>query len=200
MKILVTGFKPFLGEKLNPSEVLANYLSQSHSSVESLILPVEFTRAFAVLSEHLEKEKNYDILIMIGQAAGRSEVCLEKIALNWIQTQHPDEAGKIPPDAEIISSQALALMTRFPVDRICKLLNEKKLPVTVSFSAGTYVCNELYYRVLSALPNLESIFIHVPLVEEQVRLEKPRPYIDLEKQKEIFSEIINQCTAVGAIR
>jgi pyroglutamyl-peptidase len=95
MKILVTGFMPFLGEKINPSEMLANELAQNFPEVTSLILPVEFKKSFEVLKSHL-KNTTYDYIVSLGEASRRSKIRLEKIDLNWIQSEHKDESGNQP--------------------------------------------------------------------------------------------------------
>lgn len=190
MSILVTGFKPFLSEKLNPSELLAQDLSKYFSGdVVSVVLPVEFKKSYEVLSGYLSSDE-FDYVIMLGQAAGRDKVCLEKIALNWVQSEYPDETGVIPPIAEISSSHPLALMSSFPVDHIYEELHRKALPISISFSAGTYVCNELYFQVSANHP-VKSVFIHVPLVKEQIQDNKPRPYMEYAQQLDILKQIIN---------
>ena len=166
MKILVTGFKPFLGHKINPSESLAVDLSQAFKQIAALILPVEFKRSFEVLNLHLEKHQ-YDYIIMLGQAAGRDRICLERFALNWVETSNADEAGVIPVTGRIVEEAPLSLLTRFPLDRIMDAVKTQTSLVKVSFSAGTYVCNDLYFRMSYARPDIKSVFIHVPLVPEQ---------------------------------
>lgn len=188
--ILVTGFRPFLGETVNPSEILAEELSRT-CAVKCLILPVEFTKAYQHLNSHLQN-LNYDYVLMLGQAAGRESICLEKIAINWIQTESADEAGYLPPIGRIAPDQPLALMSSFPVDKVYLRLKSDGEPVKISFSAGTYVCNELYFMMLSRYPALKSVFIHVPLMQEQVGAEKPRPFLDQIRQLEIMKKIINE--------
>ncbi|MBY0451393.1 MAG: pyroglutamyl-peptidase I [Bdellovibrionaceae bacterium] len=166
MKILVTGFKPFLGHDQNPSERLSVELAQNFSEVESLILPVEFGRAFEVLDRHLSA-RSYDYILLLGQAAGRHRISIEKIGLNWAETHHRDEAGIKPVNGPLVAGAELALMTKFPVDEVYRQLIEQKLPVHVSFSAGTYVCNDIYFRAMERHPDKKIVFIHVPLLPEQ---------------------------------
>ena len=191
MKILVSGFKPFLGEVINPSEILSVQLSEKFSEVQSVILPVEFEKSFLVLNDSVEKEKP-DFLIMLGQASGRKKISLEKIALNWNQTKDSDEAGVQPQTGSIIENSELALMTTFPVDNTFEKLKAYSSILEISFSAGTYVCNELYYRVLKNMDPLQvkSVFIHLPLIPEQVPI-NDKPFLKLEKQFEILTELIH---------
>ncbi len=171
MKILVTGFKPFLGEKINPSEMLAHELAVNFPEVTALILPVEFKKSFEILKNHISEHK-YDYLVSIGQASGRSKICFEKIGLNWIQTEHKDESGSLPKPGNIAEGP-LALMTAFPVDEIYQSLKAESFPVEISFSAGAFVCNDLYFRTLNEFKNLKSVFVHVPLIEAQAEGKKP---------------------------
>jgi pyroglutamyl-peptidase len=186
MKILVTGFKPFLGEAINPSEMLALELSQSEENVESLILPVEFQNSFKFLKSNLDQNDLPDFLIMIGQASGRKNMCFEKMGLNWVQTNHRDEAGFQPKTGTINPDGALALTSQFPIDEAYLHLRQQNLPVEISFSAGAFVCNDLYYRVLSEYKNLKAVFIHVPLLPEQLKVNDDRSSLSFEKQTEVL--------------
>lgn len=189
MKILVTGFKPFLGETINPSEELANKLSLI-SSVEAFILPVSFEKSFQILKNKIAMVKP-DFIIMIGQAAGRTNVCLEKVALNWIQTENADESGFVPETGRIVPGGDLALMTGFPIDQVFLGLKKAGFPVEISFSAGTYVCNDLYFRVLNEYKEMYAIFVHVPLLPEQLKQEDARPFMNFERQLEVLTAIVS---------
>jgi pyroglutamyl-peptidase len=189
MKILVTGFKPFLGEALNPSEMLSQDLQKRFSEVQSLILPVEFEKAFLKLQEHLQVYQ-YSYVILLGQASGRSKIGFEKIALNWQQTEHADETGYKPNTGEILLGEKLALMTAFDVDAAVSLLKQHKKPVEVSFSAGTYVCNDLYYRALAHFNELKIVFVHVPMIKEQIKDSKTQTFIDYSETLDTLNKLI----------
>jgi pyroglutamyl-peptidase len=195
MKILVTGFKPFLGEAVNPSEMLAQDLQKYFSEVQSLVLPVEFENAFFKLKEHLQTYQ-YSYIVLLGQASGRSKICFEKIALNWQQTEHSDETGYKPNTGEILLGEKLALMSLFDVDSAVNKLKQEKKPVEVSFSAGTYVCNELYYRTLSQFNELKIVFVHVPMIKEQIKDSKTQPCLEytdtLDTLKKLIELLISQ--------
>jgi pyroglutamyl-peptidase len=191
MRILVTGFKPFLSQSLNPSELISSHLPQIFKEVHSLILPVEFESSFVILKNHLDV-RHYDYLIMLGQASGRSKVCFEKIALNWVQTEYPDEAGQAPAPQKINPQADLALMSSFPIDEVYQVLKRQNFEVDISFSAGTYVCNDLYFRVCDYYKNLKSVFIHVPLIYEQVNPAAPVHFLELNRQKKIIEQVIRK--------
>ena len=195
MKILVTGFKPFLGEALNPSEILSQDLQKHFSEVRSLILPVEFENAFLKLEEHL-KIYQYSYVILLGQASGRSKIGFEKIGLNWQQSEHADEKGYKPTTGEIHLGEVLALMSQFDVDSAVQSLKQDKKPVEVSFSAGTYVCNDLYYRALKQFNESKIVFVHVPMIKEQIKDSKTQPYLDytdiLDTLKKLIESLVVQ--------
>ena len=191
-KILVSGFKPFLGQSLNPSEKIAAELAVQFEDVKCVILPVEFKKSFTVLRDAIEVEKP-DFLIMLGQASGRKKISLEKIALNWNQSKDADEAGFKPLPGPIIENSALALMSLFPADLIYdKLCDEFPTSLEISFSAGTYVCNELYYQVLKNFDAavMKSVFIHLPLIAEQVPI-NDKPFMQYELQLKIMTQLIH---------
>lgn len=172
-KIILTGFKPFLGDLINPSEIICQNISAP--DVVTQILPVDFNQAFEELKKTIQIEKP-DYVIMLGLASSRDDISLEKVALNWNESKHPDEAGNYVLPGKINKSQEfLALMTSFPINVLLDYLEEKNYPVKMSFSAGTYVCNNLYYKVITEFSDVKSIFIHVPYFEKvsqdiQIRL------------------------------
>ena len=169
---------------------MAKALANLFPEVESFILPVEFKNSFEILKKQVAVTKP-DYLIMLGQASGRARVCLEKIGLNWVQTQRRDEAGVQPADGKIFSDSSLALMSDFPIDQMYFELRKQNLPVEISFSAGAYVCNDLYFRALKEFTDLKSVFVHVPLLPEQLDENDERPSLDFEKQLDILKLLIH---------
>lgn len=194
-RILVTGFKPFLGEKINPSEILLEHIKRDFAaSVDTLVLPVSFAECFSTLSKKFYGDA-YSHVVMLGQAGGRDKVCLERVALNWIETSKPDEDGYTPKQQKIDDGEA-ALFCALPLSDLAEDLKSKNLPVKISLSAGGYVCNYLYYRVLQDLAGSKSatraVFIHVPYLPEQLS-DKPEgtPGMDIETMKAALYPIIS---------
>lgn len=192
--ILISGFEPFLSEKINPSKILVQKLKansqdlkSSDTLVQAVILPVEFENAFKELQKQIELT-NPKFIIMFGQAGGRPNVCLEKIALNWNQTKSADESKHIPPTGRIGDGE-LALMSTFPVDDLNAFLADRRLNSEISFSAGAYVCNNLYFKVLKNYPLIKSIFVHVPFLPEQGQPIHPK--MNFETMLQTAVEIIN---------
>lgn len=167
MKILVTGFKPFLGESINPSELMSQALQQKYPTlIESLILPVEFQTCFSMLRKKLE-EHTFDLIVLLGQAGGREKITVEKFALNWNYARALDEVGFRPENGLISKNANLALMSSLPLEAITEEMRSKGCPIMMSFHAGSFVCNYLYFKTLEEVQNIPAVFVHVPFLPEQ---------------------------------
>ncbi len=198
-RILVTGFRPFQGESINPSEILLEWIKKDFSiehGIDTLLLPVSFTQGPAVLREQLST-KVYDVILLLGQAGGRSKVSLERVALNWIETETPDEDQQIPRQGAIEEGIESALFSPLPLSEWKEKLVKMNLPVEVSLSAGGYVCNYVYFQTLRNLQKDEitskTCFIHVPYLPEQVVDKGNTPSMELETMKSILRVILEQC-------
>lgn len=170
-KILLTGFKPFLGQSVNPSGQLLESL-KTETGIETLLLPVEYDAAFETLKAHLEKG-TYDGVLMLGQAAQTSNIRIERIALNLEDADSADESGTIRLNKKIEQNADLALMTSLPIRTWVNYLKKGGHAIELSNSAGTYVCNSTYYKTLSWSQKNPwhsnwQLFIHVPTLPEQL--------------------------------
>lgn len=189
-KILLTGFEPFGGQALNPSEKLVSALMVSRGDVEGLILPVSFAESFRAFQSRFDPEM-FHAVVMLGQAVGRRAVSLERVALNWQQSRGGDEdsrpanVGRIRPDG------VEAVIVDLPLEEWQRQLSSIG-EVEVSLSAGAYVCNYLYYCVLSELVGkMPVLFVHVPLLPEQVLEGESRPSMAFETQLAMVQKILN---------
>lgn len=168
--ILVTGFKPFLGESLNPSEILLNEF-KNFPHVETLLLPVEYEGSFNNLRIHLLQK--FKFILMLGQAGGSAKIRLERVALNLEDSKSPDSSGVLRQDHRIESSGPAALFSKLPLNPWAQKIQEAGKDrdlgssLEVSNHAGTFVCNSLYYKTLrhSTVP---ALFVHLPFLPEQV--------------------------------
>ena len=167
MKLLVTGFRPFLGETINPSQELLSRLS-SLEDVRTHLLPVSFEQSVVELKRALSSAE-YSGLLMLGQAGGRSKISLERVALNWIETAHPDEAGVRPQTGMIASTGAPAILSSLPLHDWRARIEAAGVPAEVSLSAGGYVCNHLLYHAAVSFPELPLLFTHVPYLPSQAK-------------------------------
>lgn len=165
-RILVTGFEPFGGEQVNPSWEAVRALPDeiSGAAVRKFQIPVEYRRAEEELLRLLEAE-NPDLTILCGQAGGRKKISVECCAINRDHADAPDNAGEVRRYRPIRPEGAAAYFTDLPAEAMVAAAQAAGAPCEPSFSAGTYVCNHLYYTLLSQ--NRRGCFIHVPYSAEQ---------------------------------
>lgn len=173
-RILVSGFEPFGTNALNPSQSLVNYLNscEPHSDalaltssdldVRGVVLPVEFGSAFEKLRAEAQHFRP-DVILSFGLAATRLKVEIERVAVNW-NGEEADNSGRVVR-GPILVGEPFALPTTLPFERIVSALRKlNEFEVGESFSAGTYVCNDLFYRmqVHTQFSHVQSGFIHLP--------------------------------------
>ena len=174
MRVLVTGFNPFGKHKSNPTQRLAREAdrrSVGGAVLAGRVLPTEFRRCDRMIAEAL-RETRPDAVLMFGLAAGRKKLAIECVALNVDHTETPDNAG-VKPWRQAIDPRGPALIeATLPVDRLHKALRRAGIPVSVSYHAGTYVCNHAFYRTLRTAGRAGVAFIHVPERAAPARLRR----------------------------
>ena len=175
--MLVTGFDPFGGERLNPSWLICKRLPKTIAGlrVETLKVPCEFGRSIEVAARAIERLKP-SLVVCLGQAGGRAHLSVERVAINVDDARIGDNVGASPVDEPIVPDGPPACFATLPIKAMVAAMRAAGVPAEVSNSAGTYVCNHLMYGVLHYLETNGSVaragFIHVPYAEEQV-LDKP---------------------------
>ena len=174
MKILLTAFEPFGGDDLNSAQEVAKRIN-----IEGVIVkyvPVVFNKAGEVVYETIKKE-NPDGVLCVGQAAGRAEITPEVVAINLQDTTSPDIEGKTPRELKCIQQGENAYFSTLPNKKIVENIKKENIPVRLSYSAGTYVCNDLMYDVLyytnTEFANMIAGFIHLPILHEQAKNSLP---------------------------
>ena len=173
MKILVTGFDPFGGEKVNPAlEAVKLLPKEIHGSeIRWAEIPTVFYRASEVLEAEIEKYQP-DVVLCIGQAGGRASLTPERVAINQDDARISDNQGNQPIDTPIREDGQAAYFSTLPIKAMVKAIKEQGLPATVSNTAGTFVCNHLMYQALyladKKFPNMRAGFMHIPYMTEQV--------------------------------
>jgi pyroglutamyl-peptidase len=192
--ILVTGFEPFAGATLNPSQLIVAALAES-SIAESLVLevlPVEYQQAGERLSALIRQHKPHAV-ICIGQAEGRASISIETRAQNLDDANLADNSGETRSGQPISSDGEAHLPTTLPVDALLERLSSVGIPAELSTSAGTFVCNHIFYvmQQLLADTDVRSGFIHVPLVPEQASEFSGKPTMSLETQVEAFTIVLS---------
>ncbi len=172
MKVLVTGFDPFGGEKVNPALEAVKKLPSEIAGAEIIKqeIPTVFKRSLKVLEKAIDEIKP-DVVLSIGQAGGRFDITVEKVAINLQDASIPDNDSEQPVDEKVFEDGENAYFASIPVKKIVENINKTGIPASVSYTAGTYVCNNIMYAGLYFInkkyPNMKGGFIHVPFITQQ---------------------------------
>ncbi|MFK8256535.1 pyroglutamyl-peptidase I [Erwinia sp. AnSW2-5] len=169
--VLITGIEPFDGELLNPSWEAVNQLSDrliGNTKVVARQLPCVFGAAVDEITRLIDELKP-ELVIAVGQAGGRADISIERVAINVIDARIPDNAGVQPVDEPIEPQGPAAYFSTLPVKAMVAGIREAGIPVSVSQTAGTYVCNAIMYGLLHHLRRRKTRggFIHIPYLPEQ---------------------------------
>ena len=176
MKILVTGFDPFGGEKINPALETIKRLPDTilGAQIIKLEIPTVVGKSLAKIKEAVEKE-NPDVVLSIGQAGGRSEITVERIGINIDDCRIPDNEGNQPIDEPVVKGGPAAYFVTIPIKAIVENIKAHNIPASISNTAGTFICNHVCYGVAhlaaartAAGKPMKSGFIHIPFLPEQV--------------------------------
>ena len=176
--ILLTGFEPFGGETLNPSEEIARQLHGTviaKHEVIGALLPCVFGEAIKELKRQIRAAQP-TLVICVGQAGGRSDITPERVAINVDDARIADNAEQQPVDRAIVRGGPVAYWSTLPVKAIVAALRAQQIPASVSQTAGTFVCNHVFYGLMHALSAAKGVrggFIHVPFLPEQARAGQP---------------------------
>lgn len=174
MRFLLTGFEPFGGEPVNPSMQAALAVGAAPPPGVELaveILPVSHRRTPEAIRAAVERHRP-DVVLALGQAGGRADVCVERIGINLNDFRIPDNDGAQPADVPVIAGGPAAYFATIPVKRVAAAIQAAGVPARVSNTAGTHLCNHTLYLLghLAATerPGMRAGFIHVPWLPEQV--------------------------------
>jgi pyroglutamyl-peptidase len=164
--VLLTGFAPFDGAVGNPSWDAARALDGEDIAGHRIVarrLPVEFGVARDALRQAI-RELRPALVLCTGLASGRSAISLERVAINVDDARIPDNAGRQPVDAPVVRRGPAAYFSTLPIKAMYAAIGEAGIPVEVSQSAGTYVCNHVFYGLMHALRGrrIRAGFVHVP--------------------------------------
>lgn len=171
MKIIVTGFGAFSTNNANPTKEVINKLPRKIKEIDvyPIELPVIFDKCFDVLKSHIDTIKP-DVIIMLGLAGKRKNITPERIAINLKDTTISDNEGNKPVDKIISKNGKSSYFSTLPIRKIENLLKSKNIPVSISNTAGLYVCNNIMYHVLHYIEkeklDCKAGFVHVPYMEE----------------------------------
>lgn len=168
-RLLITGFDPFGKSNINPSwmavEMLPEYVGDY--MLCKLPVPTVFEKAAALVLEKAE-EFQPDLILCIGLASGRDAVTPERIAVNIRDARIPDNEGNQPSGERIAPDGPAAYFATAPVEKMAQAIRDRGIPASVSNTAGTFVCNDVFYSVLHhyAQTGTPVDFIHIPNTPE----------------------------------
>ena len=171
-KLLISGFDPFGGAKINPSFEAVKLLPDTIGEYEltKIELPTVFGRAAEIMIEKV-KEMRPDAVICVGQAGGRRGITPEVIGINLREASIADNSGAQPKNMPIRTSAPDGIFSTLPVREMVEAIKAQDLPASLSFSAGAFVCNDLLYSLLYEFKetDIKIGFIHVPFLPEQAK-------------------------------
>lgn len=172
MKILITGFEPFGGESVNPAYEAVKLLPDMAGDIQivKMEIPTVFGEAGKVVETGILQHQP-DAVICVGQAGRRADIGVERVAINLAEASIPDNAGNQPMDVKVQEDGDTAYFATIPVKAMVKNIKDHGIPASISYTAGTYVCNSVMYDLLYLIdrkyPSIQGGFIHVPYATEQ---------------------------------
>ena len=192
--LLITGFEPFGGETVNPSWEAVSALPDTVGgvAVHKLRIPTEFGAAADAVLQRADALKP-DAVLSVGQAGGRSGVTVEMVAIDLRHARIADNAGHQPQDEPIVPGGPAAYFATVPVRAMVSAVEKAGVPCDASYTAGTFVCNEVLYSLLHRFAGgpTPAGFIHLPYLPEQAKEGQPSlPLADMVRALE---------AAIGAI-
>ncbi|MFI4970389.1 MAG: pyroglutamyl-peptidase I [Lysobacterales bacterium] len=184
--ILLTGFEPFGGERVNPSQEIVRALDGGTIAghrVVGAILPVAFAATLPMLEDLLARHRPH-LALALGQAGGRSELSLERVAINLIDARIADNQGSQPIDEAVVADAPGAYFSSLPLKAIEAHLRALGIPVAPSLSAGSFVCNHAFFALAHLIatrhPHARGGFMHVPWLPEQAAHHPGQPSMALD--------------------
>src|SRR4030095_2483452 len=172
MKALITGFDAFGGDKINPSALAVRQLKRKLGGVaiHTAVLPTSYARSAIALRGAIH-EARPDIVLCVGQAGGRAELCLERVAINVQDARIKDNDGKQPIDRAVVRDGPAAHFATLPIKACVAEMRKAGLPAAISNTAGTFVCNHIFYALMDIAAGhpipMRGGFLHIPYAPEQ---------------------------------
>ena len=209
MKLLVTGFDPFDRDSINPSWEAVRALegwrvetSEGVATVHARRMPCAFGAALRALDEAID-EVQPSLVLCVGQAGGRSEISPERVAINLDDGRICDNAGCQPIDQPVIPGAPAAYFSSLPIKAITHALRTAGIPAAVSNTAGTFVCNHLFFGLMHRIatrpvvPGMRGGFVHIPFLPAQAaRLPGNPPSLALDTAVEALRIVLATALSV----
>lgn len=182
--VLLTGFDPFGGESLNPSWLAVDALHGETIAGRRIVavqLPTSFARSPRALRAAIRRHAP-ELVLCVGQAGGRAQISLERIAINVDDARIADNDGARPVDTPIVRGAPAAYFSTLPIKAMFAALREADVPAEISQTAGTFVCNRVFYALMHALRENDRVrggFVHIPYLPEQANAYPGAPSLSL---------------------
>lgn len=200
VRILLTGFEPFGGESINPSWEAVRSLRGYRDAVEVLELPCVFDLCLEQLARKVRAVAP-DVILSVGQAGGRNAISLEKVAINLNEARIPDNLNCQPIGTPVVPGGPTAYFSRLPLKRLTARLRDHGIPAELSYTAGTFVCNHLFYgacHMAELLPQRPSVgFVHIPFLPQQAIRHPGSPSMALSLLTEGLAHICDELISGG---
>jgi pyroglutamyl-peptidase len=183
MQALVTGFDPFGGESSNASLEAVRRLPARIGALEivTAVLPTSYRRALPELEAAIARS-GPQIVLCVGQAGDRAALCVERVAINLQDARIPDNDGAQPTDVPVVAGGPAAYLATLPVRAAVAALHAAELPAQLSMSAGTFVCNHVFYGLMHLAATrgraFRGGFLHVPCLPQQAAGNAPALALD----------------------
>lgn len=180
--VLLTGFEPFENEPINPSWEAVRALDGERVGDAVIVarqLPCVFGVAIDAIGE-LVDALHPALVIAVGQAGGRTEMSVERVAINVDDARIADNAGEQPIDTAIVDDGPAAYFSTLPIKAMVRDMRGAGVPASVSQTAGTFVCNHVFYGLMHQLArqkdgDVRGGFIHIPYLPEQAARHPGQP-------------------------
>ncbi len=194
MKVLVTGFEPFGGAAINASIEAVHRLPRRIGAmvIVTAELPTSYSRSIPALAAAIAR-LSPQLVLCVGQAGDRAALCVERVAINLQDARIPDNDGAQPVDAPVMAGGPAAYLSTLPVRAAVAALHAAGLPAQLSMSAGTFVCNHVFYGLMRLAaahkPAFRGGFLHVPCLPDQAAPGAPSmPADDIARGIEVVLE------------
>lgn len=193
--ILITGFEPFGGEDINPSWEVARALHGQNIAGWPVVaerLPCVFAQSLPALKAAIKRHRPRAVLAL-GLAGSRSAISFERVAINWADARIADNAGQQPLDEPVDTHGPAAYFTRLQIKALAQAVRAQGLPADLSYSAGSFVCNQVFYGLMHALRRRLTVpagFIHLPPLPEQAAAHVPSRPMALADQVRAIQAVV----------
>jgi len=201
MRILLTGFEPFGGGSVNPSWLVAQHLAGvdlAGEQLQAVQLPCVFGLSAQRLVQALAQHQP-DVVLALGLAQGREGISIERVAINVDDARIPDNAGQQPIDTPVVPGGPAAYFSTLPIKRLAQGLQQAGHAAHISQTAGTFVCNHVFFTMQHHLrgQHVMSGFVHLPALPEQAaRAGRPTPpSMALAAQVAAVQKLLQLCVA-----